>query len=79
MRRKMFVRRGFTGSEETPHVVILSEAKNLSFFCWAKTKERFFASLGMTKKAYFFHEKFNRAANGHTEPGLSDWPACVRR
>jgi hypothetical protein len=29
--------------------VIPSEARNLSFFCWAETKQRFLASLGMIK------------------------------
>ena len=35
---------------EFPHnIVILSEAKNLSFFSGTQTEERFFASLRMTK------------------------------
>ncbi len=33
-----------------PNFVILSEAKNLSFFSSAETEERFFASLRMTKR-----------------------------
>ena len=33
--------------------VILSEAKNLSFFSATETAERFFASLRMTKKHFF--------------------------
>jgi len=32
--------------------VIPSEARNLSFFSWAHTEERFLASLGMTKKDF---------------------------
>jgi hypothetical protein len=32
------------------YFVIPSEARNLSFFRWAQTKERFLASLGMTKR-----------------------------
>jgi hypothetical protein len=37
-------------AEKVIYFVIPSEARNLSFFCWAETKERFLASLGMTKK-----------------------------
>jgi hypothetical protein len=35
------------------HFVIPSEARNLSFFSWAQTRERFLASLGMTKLSTF--------------------------
>jgi hypothetical protein len=33
--------------------VIPNEARNLSFFSWAETEERFLASFGMTKLATF--------------------------
>jgi hypothetical protein len=35
--------------EKVIYFVIPSEARNLSFFCWLRTQERFLASLGMTK------------------------------
>jgi hypothetical protein len=38
---------------KTQHFVILSGAKNLSFFSIADTEERFFAPLRMTKWAAF--------------------------
>ncbi len=43
------------GAEYAAHFVIPSEARNLSFFSWALTEERFLASRGMTKGvAQFF-------------------------
>jgi hypothetical protein len=36
-------------AEEIVNFVIPSKARNLSFFSWAKTEERFLAPLGMTK------------------------------
>src|SRR5579863_700734 len=48
---------GFTACGKHPHliIVILSEAKNLSFFSWAQPEERFFASLRMTRRGGAFH------------------------
>src|SRR5271165_5030465 len=41
-------------AEKAPrHFVIPSGARNLSFFLWAYTQERFLASLGMTKLTTF--------------------------
>ncbi len=41
------------------YVVILSEAKNLSFFSLPETSERFFASLRMTNNFGTFPERIN--------------------
>jgi hypothetical protein len=48
-----FVGRGFTGCGKIQNAVILSEAKNLSSVCACEKKERFFASLRMTKQDIF--------------------------
>jgi shikimate kinase len=50
-----FSRTGFTGCGKTRRSVILSEAKNLSFFDFPvlTIEERFFASLRMTTQTLF--------------------------
>jgi hypothetical protein len=56
--------------------VILSEAKNLSFFSFGQKQERFFASLRMTKFTAF-------SASGEGQPllavrlGAQAFDACV--
>jgi hypothetical protein len=66
-------------AEKRVHFVILSEARNLSPVSVQEKKERFLASLRMTKWwREFFRGLFNRTENMRDRSGFSRWPVCGR-